>query len=93
MTKRRGRSRRPTPEVETIELPAEHVAFADARIAALVRRCVLDENIVESVARSCYLQGVVDGVQLVAQRPETLEQVALQPVTIVYASQDDPSKD
>ena len=60
------------PEVETIQVPEEYVAFADRRVAALVRRCVLDQNIVESVARSCYLQGVWDGVQLAIQRPDVV---------------------
>jgi len=60
-------------ETETIEMPPEYVAFADARIAAIVRRACHDDNIVESAARSCYLQGVWDGVQLAMQKPTLLK--------------------
>jgi len=62
-------------QIETIDLPAEYIAFADARIAAIIRRCCFDDNIVESIARSCYLQGVQDGVQVVAQRPALLDEL------------------
>jgi len=65
--------RRRRPEVETLQVPHEYMAFADARTAAIVRRCCADPNIVESIARSCYLQGVWDGVQLALQRPELLD--------------------
>lgn len=61
------------PEVETMQMPEEYADLADRRVAAIVRRACLDHNIVESVARSCYLQGVVDGARLVAERPELLE--------------------
>lgn len=60
----RGRPRRRPPTVETIQVLEAQMAFADARIADIVRRCCLDANIVESVARSCYLQGLVDGAQI-----------------------------
>lgn len=60
------------PEVETLQVPHTIMAFADARVAALVRRCVHDPNIVESVSRSCYLQGVWDGVQLALERPDVM---------------------
>ena len=60
------------PETQTITIPHEYMAFADRRTAAIVRRCCYDQNIIESIARSCYLQGVSDGVQLAAQRPEVL---------------------
>ena len=69
------RPARRRPDVETIQVPHEHMAFADARVAALVRRCTWDENIVQSVARSCYLQGVMDGVQLALARPELLQEM------------------
>jgi hypothetical protein len=55
-------------ETETIEFPHEYVAFADARVAAIVRRSCYDQNIVESVSRSCYLQGLWDGLQLAPVR-------------------------
>jgi hypothetical protein len=63
--------------VETIDLPHEYAAFADARTDDLVRRCCADPNIIESIARSCYLQGVWDGVQVAIAHPELL--TALQP--------------
>jgi len=62
-----------TPEIETLQVPHEYMAFADARIAAIVRRACHDANIVESATRSCYLQGVWDGVQLALARPDVLE--------------------
>lgn len=64
-------------ETETILVPHEHMAFADARVAAIVRRCCHDANIIESISRSCYLQGVWDGVQLALARPEAM--AALRP--------------
>jgi hypothetical protein len=63
------------PETETLQVPHEYMAFADARTDAIVRRCCRDPNIVESVARSCYLQGVWDGMQLAIDRPELLAQI------------------
>ena len=63
------------PEVETISVPHEHMAFADKRTAAIVRRCCFDTNIIESISRSCYLQGVWDGMQLAIQRPEMVEKL------------------
>jgi hypothetical protein len=45
-------------ETETVFFPHEYMAFADRRTDAIVRRCCLDQNIVESVQRSCYLHGV-----------------------------------
>jgi hypothetical protein len=66
--------KRPEP-VETIDLPHEYIVFADARIAAIIRRCCADANIVESVARSCYLQGVQDGVQVVLEKPSLLDEL------------------
>jgi len=62
-------------ETETIEIPHEYVAFADARIAAIVRRACYDTNIVQSATRSCYLQGLWDGLQLAIRKPELLEQL------------------
>ena len=63
--------RRPR-ETETIFVPHEYMAFADARTDAIVRRCCHDPNIVESVQRSCYLQGLWDGVQVALAHPELL---------------------
>lgn len=57
-------------EVETVMVPHEYMTFADHRTAAIVRRCCFDPNIIESIARSCYLQGVMDGVQVAAHRPD-----------------------
>jgi hypothetical protein len=62
-------------ETETIFIPHEFMAFADARTDAIVRRCCSDPNIVESVQRSCYLQGVWDGVQVALAHPELLAEM------------------
>jgi len=62
-------------ETVTIDVPHEWMAFADARIAAIVRRACYDTNIVQSATRSCYLQGLWDGLQLAIQKPELLEQL------------------
>jgi hypothetical protein len=66
-------------ETETMHVPHEYVAMADRRVAAIVRGCCYDENIVQSVARSCYLQGVWDGVQVAIARPEILQEVGATP--------------
>ena len=71
MTGRRTR----TPEIETMQIPHEYAALADRRLAAIIRRCCFDDNIVESVARSCYLQGIVDGAQVAAGRPDVMRDV------------------
>lgn len=63
------------PEIETLQVPHEYIAFADRRIAAIIRRACWDENIVESISRSCYLQGVWDGVQLAIAHPEKIEEL------------------
>jgi hypothetical protein len=65
-----------TPEVETLQVPHEYMAFADRRIDAIVRRACHDANIVESVARSCYLQGLWDGVQLAHSHPDLLQELS-----------------
>jgi hypothetical protein len=51
------------------------MVFADARTDAIVRRCCSDANIVESIARSCYVQGVWDGVQVALAHPEVFDMV------------------
>lgn len=62
-------------DVDTVMVPHEYMAFADARTAAIVRRCCFDQNIIESIARSCYLQGVMDGVQVAAYRPDVAKEL------------------
>jgi hypothetical protein len=68
-----------TRETETIFIPHEYMAFADARTDALVRRACSDPNIIESVQRSCYLQGLWDGVQVALAHPELLAALKEQP--------------
>lgn len=46
------------------------IAFVENRIFDIVRECAREPNIVRSVALSCYLQGLIDGAQVVTQRPE-----------------------
>jgi len=67
--------RRRTPAVETIFVPHAYMAFADRRIADIVRRACYDANIVESATRSCYLQGLWDGVQVAIAHPELLAEL------------------
>jgi hypothetical protein len=62
-------------ETETIFIPHEYMVFADARTDAIVRRACADPNIVESVQRSCYLQGLWDGVQVAIAHPELLAEL------------------
>lgn len=62
-------------EIETIDLPDEFANLADRRTDPIVRRTVWDHNIIQSIARSCYLQGVQDGVQVVEQRPTLLAEL------------------
>jgi hypothetical protein len=82
--------KRRAPEIETLQVPHEYVALADRRIAAIVRRCCYDDNIIESIARSCYLQGVVDGAQAAASRPDVVQQIQqVQPVQPVQQLQGD----
>jgi hypothetical protein len=69
------RYRRRPPETETLQVPHEYMQFADLRIGAIVQRCFLDTNVIESISRSCYLQGVWDGAQLAIARPELADQL------------------
>lgn len=58
-------------DVAIEEVPASTVDMADRRVDAIVRSCCRWEpNIMQAIARSCYLQGVIDGAQLAAQRPD-----------------------
>jgi len=69
--------RRPWNDIETLHIPQHHADFADHRIDAIVRRAGLHAGLathmVERVARSCYLQGVWDVVQLIDEHPELLK--------------------
>jgi hypothetical protein len=49
------------------------MVMVDARIFDVIRACLHDANIVESVARSCYLQGLIDGTQVAQQCPDTVK--------------------
>lgn len=60
-------------ETETVFIPHEYMVFVDQRTDAIVRRCCSDANIIESIARSCYAQGLQDGVQVAIAHPELLE--------------------
>jgi len=60
-------------DVETIELPPAWAAVIDSRTLDLIRRSCYDLNIVESIARSCYLQGLLDGAQVAAERPDLVD--------------------
>jgi hypothetical protein len=53
-----------------VELPQSLVQDAQWRIDDIIRACMWEENIIESIALSCYLQGCNDTLQLIEQRPE-----------------------
>lgn len=72
MGKRGGRH--PVP-VETIHIPKDHADLADRRVFDIVRRCCHDANIIESIARSCYLQGLIDGAYTAALTPALLTEL------------------
>jgi hypothetical protein len=50
-------------EVETLLVPHQFVSLADRRVRAIVREAMHDANVLQSIARSCYLQGLADGCQ------------------------------
>jgi hypothetical protein len=56
-------------EIERWMVPEPLVDVAERRVAGLVRACCYEENIIRSIALSCYLQGLIDGDQ-VARRPQ-----------------------
>lgn len=64
------RPRKQPDRVVTERFPAAHVDMIDRRVWAIIRRCCYDANIVESISRSCYLQGLIDGLQLAASDPD-----------------------
>ena len=58
-------------DVAIEQVPASTVEMADRRVDGIVRSCCRSEpNILKAIARSCYLQGVIDGAQVAAKRPE-----------------------
>lgn len=65
--------------LKRVKVPAEHVGFAERRIAEQVRYAVASFSgyrtlhaEMADLALSCYLQGVQDGVQVAAARPEVI---------------------
>jgi len=60
-------------ETERITIPHEQAQMVLRRCDGLLRACVWDENVLNSLILSCYLQGLQDGVQVVAHHPEVLE--------------------
>lgn len=63
-------------DVMTVQIPEADIVFADARIYEIVQRSLRDANIVESVSRSCYLQGLRDGVRLALEDADLLAEIA-----------------
>jgi hypothetical protein len=59
-------------ETARVLFPTPLVNVAERRVEGLIRACCHEENIIRSLALSCYLQGLVDGDQ-VARRPQELQ--------------------
>lgn len=59
-----------------IKLPVQATDFALYRVRDIIRSCMWDENIIDSIALSCYLQGCMDVVQLIEERPEFVNEVS-----------------
>lgn len=57
---------------ERLTIPHECGALADRRLEGFLRACSVEENVLKTLMRSCYLQGVYDGAQVAAQRPELI---------------------
>lgn len=68
-----SRPKRVSAGVETIQVPEATADMVERRVAGINRRACFDQNIIRSIALSCYLQGLVDGVQVAAECPETVE--------------------
>lgn len=60
---------------ERVEIPPAMVDVAERRVDDLVRACMWEPNILRSIALSCYLQGLQDGVQVVEHRPEIITEL------------------
>jgi hypothetical protein len=56
----------------TEQLTSEQAEMIRLRTYDLVRACMYDPNIIDCIARSCYVQGLLDGVQVADQRPEII---------------------
>lgn len=67
--------RRKPDDVRTEQIPAEMAAVALGRCAGFLRASTYDANMIESLMLSCYMQGLIDGWQVVDQRPELLQQL------------------
>lgn len=65
------------PTTERIEFPEAMVDVAERRVDDLVRACMWEPNILRSIALSCYLQGLWDGVQVVEHRPTLHAELAV----------------
>ena len=62
----------PKRHTTRVEIPQSIVADAQHRVTDIIRACMWDTNIIESIALSCYLQGCQDTMALIDQRPEFL---------------------
>lgn len=63
------------PATERIDVPEGAVALAERRTDDIIRACMYEPNIIRSIALSCYLQGLADGVQVVEQRPTLPQEI------------------
>lgn len=67
------RPRKKPDRVTTVQFPATHVDMIDRRVWEIIRKCCHDPNIVESISRSCYLQGLIDGAVVAAGDPALVD--------------------
>lgn len=68
--------RRPDPDaIRTERIPAEMAEVALGRCRGFLKASTYDANMMESLMLSCYMQGLIDGWQVTAQRPELQAQL------------------
>jgi hypothetical protein len=60
---------------ETIQIPESTAIMIRHRCADLVRRSMYDTNIIDSIALSCYAQGLADAFQVIEHRPSLIEEL------------------
>ena len=51
---------RPMTDIETIQVPKKLTAIVDRRVNAITKAALHDVNVLQTLARSCYLQGFQD---------------------------------
>jgi hypothetical protein len=67
------RPRKRQPPTIREEVPEAFADMVERRCADLLRACTYEPNMLKSLILSCYLQGCLDALQVVEQRPGFLE--------------------